>query len=139
MENNKAICRKTDEHFTEGKEYECTSAYAKCESAVVDILDNNKEFVTVEINDKDFQFIFNYERIILLVRLKVGNIMEIKNYLPKRIRDRVVRVDVEADFDYEKNRSVQHYFVTLDDGTTFDATTIKELKETANRIESKSK
>ena len=59
MENNKAICRKTDEHFTEGKEYECTSAYAKCASAVVDILDNNKEFVTVEINDKDFQFIFN--------------------------------------------------------------------------------
>ena len=65
--------------------------------------------------------------------------MEIKNYLPKRIRDRVVRVDIEADFDYEKNRSVQHYFVTLDDGTVFDATTIKELKETANRIESKSK
>ena len=65
--------------------------------------------------------------------------MEIKDYLPKRIRDRVVRVDVEADFDYEKNRSVQHYFVTLDDGTAFDATTIKELKETANRIESKSK
>lgn len=51
--------------------------------------------------------------------------MEIKDYLPKRIRDRVVRVDVDADFDYEKNRSVQHYFVTLDDGTAFDATTIK--------------
>ena len=50
-----------------------------------------------------------------------------------------MRVYVEADFDYEKNRSVQHYFVTLDDGTAFDATTIKELKETANRIESKSK
>jgi hypothetical protein len=59
MENNKAICRKTDDHFTEGKEYECTSAYAKYESAVVDILDNNKELITVEINDKDFQFIFN--------------------------------------------------------------------------------
>lgn len=28
--------------------------------------------------------------------------MEIKDYLPKRIRDRVVRVDVDADFDYEK-------------------------------------
>ena len=53
--------------------------------------------------------------------------MEIKNYLPKRIRDRVVRVDVEADFDYEKNRSVQHYFVTLDDGMEFDTTTIKEI------------
>ena len=57
--NNKAICRKTDEHFTKGNEYECTSAYAKYESAVVDIIDNNEEFVTVEINDKDFQFIFN--------------------------------------------------------------------------------
>jgi len=30
--------------------------------------------------------------------------MEIKDYLPKRIRDRVVRVDVDADFDYEKIR-----------------------------------
>lgn len=32
--------------------------------------------------------------------------MEIKDYLPKRIRDRVVRVEVESDFDYNKNRSV---------------------------------
>ena len=60
--------------------------------------------------------------------------MEVKDYLPKRIRDRVVRVDVDADFDYEKNRSVQHYFVALDDGTGFDATTIKELKEAAKKI-----
>lgn len=65
--------------------------------------------------------------------------MEIKDYLPKRIRDRVVRVDVDADFDYDKNRSVQHYFVTLNDGVKFDAITIKELKEIAKRIESKSK
>ena len=57
--NNKAICRKTDEHFTEGKEYECTAAYSRYESAVVDILDNNKELITCEINDKDFQFVFN--------------------------------------------------------------------------------
>lgn len=57
--NNKAICRKTDEHFTEGKEYECTSAYVRYGSAVVYILDNNKELITVEINDEDFQFIFN--------------------------------------------------------------------------------
>lgn len=27
--------------------------------------------------------------------------MEIKDYLPKRIRDRVVRVDIDADFDNE--------------------------------------
>ncbi len=65
--------------------------------------------------------------------------MEIKDYLPKKVRDRVVRVDVDADFDYNKNRSVQHYFITLDDGTKFDATTIKELREIAKRIESKSK
>ena len=60
--------------------------------------------------------------------------MEIKDYLPKRIRDRVTRVDVEPDFDYNKNRSVQHYFVTFDDGTGFNATTIKELKEVAKKI-----
>lgn len=65
--------------------------------------------------------------------------MKIKDYLPKRIRDRVVKVDVDADFDYDKNRSVQHYFVTLDDRTEFDVITIKELKEIAKRIESKSK
>lgn len=69
----------------------------------------------------------------------MGNIMGIKDYLPKRIQDRVVRVDVDADFDYDKNRSVQHYFVTLDDGTEFDAITIKELKGIAKRIESKLK
>lgn len=45
--------------------------------------------------------------------------VEIKDYLPKRIRDRVVRVDVDADFDYNKNRSIQHYFITLDDEAEF--------------------
>lgn len=60
--------------------------------------------------------------------------MEIKDYLPKVIRDRVVNIDIEPDFDYNKNRSVQHYFVTLDDGMEFDATTIKELKEIAKKI-----
>lgn len=64
--------------------------------------------------------------------------MEIKDYLPKRIRDRVVRVNVDTDFDYDKNQ-YQHYFVTLDDGTEFNAITIKELKGIAKRIESKSK
>lgn len=60
--------------------------------------------------------------------------MEIKDYLPKVIRDRVVNIDIEPDFDYNKNRSVQHYFVTLDDGMEFDATTIKELKAIAKKI-----
>lgn len=64
--------------------------------------------------------------------------MEIKDYLPKRIRDRVVRVNIDTDFDYDKNQ-YQHYFVTLDDGTEFNAITIKELKGIAKRIESKSK
>lgn len=60
--------------------------------------------------------------------------MDVKDYLPKRIRNKVVRLDVEADFDYNKNRSVQHYFVTLNDGVKFDATSIKELKEIAKNI-----
>ena len=60
--------------------------------------------------------------------------MDVKDYLPKRIRNKVVRLDIEADFDYNKNRSVQHYFVTLNDGVKFDATTIKELKEIAKNI-----
>lgn len=36
-----------------------TAEDERYESAVVDILDNNKELITVEINDADFQFIFN--------------------------------------------------------------------------------
>lgn len=38
------------------------------------------------------------------------------------------------DFDYGKNRSVQHYFVYLSNGIKFDATTIRELKEKAEKI-----
>ena len=41
---------------------------------------------------------------------------------------------VEADFDYEKNRNVQHYFVYLKNSKRFDVTTIKELKEKAKQI-----
>lgn len=60
--------------------------------------------------------------------------MEVKDYLPKRIRDKVEDIVVEADFDYGKNRSVQHYFVYLKNGERFDATTIKELKEKAKQL-----
>ena len=60
--------------------------------------------------------------------------MEVKDYLPKKIRDKVENIVVEADFDYDKNRSVQHYFVYLTSGERFDATTIKELKEKARQI-----
>ena len=59
--------------------------------------------------------------------------MDVKDYFPKRIRDKIVRVDIEPEFDYNKNRSVQHYFVTLNNGITFDATTIKKLKEIAKK------
>lgn len=59
--SNRAICRKTDEHFTEGegKEYECTVAYTRCEIAVVQILDDKNELVSVEINDDFFSLEVN--------------------------------------------------------------------------------
>lgn len=60
--------------------------------------------------------------------------MEVKDYLPKKIRDKVKNIVVEADFDYSKNRSVQHYFVYLKNGERFDATTIKKLKEKAKQM-----
>ena len=60
--------------------------------------------------------------------------MEVKDYLPKIIRDEVEDIVIEADFDYGKNRSVQHYFVYLKNGKRFDATTIKKLKEKAKQI-----
>ena len=63
-----------------------------------------------------------------------GVYMEVKDYLPKKIRDKVENIIVEADFDYDKNRSVQHYFVYLTSGERFDATTIKELKEKARQM-----
>ena len=61
--------------------------------------------------------------------------MEVKDYLPKKIRDKVEDIVVEVDFNYDKNRSVQHYSVYLTNGERFDATTIKELKEKARRME----
>lgn len=56
---NKAICWKSDEHFTGyGTEYQCGNAYAKFETAMVDVIDNKGENVAVDINDSDFVFIF---------------------------------------------------------------------------------
>ena len=49
-----------------------------------------------------------------------GGYMEVKDYLPKKIRDKVENIIVEADFDYDKNRSVQHYFVYLTSGERFE-------------------
>ena len=59
---------------------------------------------------------------------------EFIKYLPKIIKNKVKHTYIEPDFDYSKNRSVQHYYVILDDDTSFDATTIKELKEKANQL-----
>lgn len=61
--------------------------------------------------------------------------MEIKKYLPKRIKDRVKDITIELDFDNAKNRNVQHYFVTLDNEVQFDATSIRELVNKAKRIQ----
>lgn len=60
--------------------------------------------------------------------------MKIKDYLPKQIKDKVSNIVIEPDFDYGKNRSVQHYFVYLDDGRSFDATSIKELINKARQM-----
>ncbi len=60
--------------------------------------------------------------------------MDIKDYLPKRVRDKIDYIIVEADFDYDKNRTVQHYFIYLKNGKKFDATTIRELKEKAKQM-----
>lgn len=57
---NKAISWKNDEHFSgEGKEYSCTDAYAKYETAMVGVTDDNGEVIEVDINDNDFDFIFD--------------------------------------------------------------------------------
>ena len=57
---NKAISWKKDEHFSgEGKEYSCTDAYAKYETAMVGVTDDNGEVIEVDINDNDFDFIFD--------------------------------------------------------------------------------
>ncbi len=59
--------------------------------------------------------------------------MDIVNYLPVRMRHKVLHVDIEPDFDYNKNRSYQHYFITLTNGISFDATSVKELREKAKK------
>lgn len=58
-QKNKAICKKTDKHFTVGKEYECTDIYVKYEIPMVGIVDDHGELINVDVNDTDFQFILN--------------------------------------------------------------------------------
>lgn len=58
---NKAISRNKDEHFSgEGKEYICTDAYAKYETAMVGITDDNGEVIEVDINPESVSFTTNY-------------------------------------------------------------------------------
>lgn len=58
---NKAICRKSNERFAKGKTYNCSKAYARLQSGHVDIIDDNEEGVSVDINNPDFEFVFNIE------------------------------------------------------------------------------
>ena len=53
--NNKAIAWKTDDHFTAYKTYECSNTYQNA----IDIMDDNGEMISVELEDKDFTFILN--------------------------------------------------------------------------------
>ena len=58
---NKAISLKKDEHFSgEGKEYSCADAYVKYETAMVGVTDDNGEVIEVDINDNDFDFVFDH-------------------------------------------------------------------------------
>lgn len=59
---NKAISWKTDEHFSEGNEYLCSDAYARYETAMVSMTDDNGEIIEVDINDKDFDFVFDHNK-----------------------------------------------------------------------------
>lgn len=57
---NKAVSWKKDKHFSgEGKEYICTDAYAKYETAMVGVIDDNGKVIEVDINDNDFDFVFD--------------------------------------------------------------------------------
>lgn len=52
---NFAISRKTDEHFVSGKKYECTNIY----NGFIDILDEHRELIKVDLADSDFLFVLN--------------------------------------------------------------------------------
>ncbi len=60
---NKAISWKKDEHFSgKGKYYNCTDAYVKYETAMVGVTDDNGEVIEVDINDNDFDFVFDHNK-----------------------------------------------------------------------------
>ncbi len=60
---NKAISWKKNEHFSgKGKEYNCTNAFAKYETAMVGVTNDDGNIIEVDINDKDFDFVFSHDR-----------------------------------------------------------------------------
>jgi hypothetical protein len=69
---NKALCWKTDIHFTEGKEYNCTDTYG----SMIAVLDNHNEPIKVGLDDPDFTFMLN-------VRTCDGCIFKKDMYLPE--------------------------------------------------------
>lgn len=52
---NKALSWKTDEHFTEGKRYDCGTL----DGNMIEVFDENNEKILVGIDDEDFTFMFN--------------------------------------------------------------------------------
>lgn len=54
---NFAISRRTDEHFVSGKKYECTNVY----NGFIDVLDEHRELIKVDLADSDFLFVLNTE------------------------------------------------------------------------------
>lgn len=57
---NKVLAWKTNEYFTEGKEYECTNAFGRFSTdAAVEVVCDNGNMIMVDINDSDFTFMFN--------------------------------------------------------------------------------
>lgn len=59
--NNQVIAWNSDEHFTEGKRYECTNPNHN----MVDVIDDHGKTVTIELEDKDFTFILCPRDIVL--------------------------------------------------------------------------
>lgn len=52
---NKAIAWKTDEHFTDGKEYECSCTY----NNMIEIVDDSGELIQVGLDDPGFTIMLN--------------------------------------------------------------------------------
>lgn len=56
--------------------------------------------------------------------------LDLMRYIPKKYRPFISHLVAESDYDYDKNRTIQRYFVELTNGMGFNVTSIKELKAT---------